>query len=245
MNAPTPIEEPVMIQGQCRDCGQGYWLESIIILNQELGHCVQPICDGCNAAQEKAEAQRITAERSARIEAEILAAVPPDLYATDIRHPKFNGELWTAVSRWRPNTTGNFWLGIVGLAGQSKTRCLTLLYMRAMRAGIRCTWTTANRLQDAAKDRHSRDNQVATLAREHIQSCLRSPWLFLDDLGKNDWNREFETVFFQLLDHRKNHRLPLLYSSNSHPEQLSLLLSDANRDPIIGRLLDRTSILKL
>lgn len=245
MNATAiKLPDPTMIQGECRECGQIYWLESIKIFEHELAHCVQPTCDACNAAQEKAEAARIAAERRDRIEAEIHSVIPIDLLETNVHHPRFNSELWEAVARWRPSAAQS-WLGIVGPADKCKTRCLTLLYLRAMRMGIRCTWTTANRLQDAARDRNSHDNQVAALAREHLQTCLRSPWLFLDDLGKNDWTRSFETVFFQLLDHRKNHRLPLLYSSNAHPEKFALLLSDLNREPIIGRLLDRTTLIKL
>lgn len=138
-----------------------------------------------------------------------------------------------------------FWLGLIGPAGRCKTRCLALAAKAAILRGNRVTWTTANRLLEAAHDRNSKDKALATLAREHLAECLHAGVLVIDDLGKNEWTAAFESQFFQILDHRKNHRLPLLFSSNAHPEGFSLVLSDLNREPIIGRLMDRTTLLEI
>jgi DNA replication protein DnaC len=94
-------------------------------------------------------------------------------------------------------------------------------------------------------DRHNRNLSISTIARAHLAACLTTPWLFLDDFGKNEWSPAFESQLFQILDHRKNHRLPLVYSSNAHPSDFSLTISSLNAAPIIGRLLDRTTILEL
>jgi len=228
----------------CRSCGQVFTYEPILVGHVDLAKSIHKTCHGCTTKAAIYEKLRRDQARADKIEAEIQASIPPDLFATDIRHPGFNSALWEAVSLWSP-TPSEFWLGIVGAADKSKTRCMAMLAMRSMRDGIRSTWTTANRLKDASDDRKSRERGLAANAREHIQECLTSPWLFIDDLGKNEWSPAFEALFFQILDHRKNHRLPIVYSSNAHPDEFSQLISGFNRWPIIGRLLDRTTLFDL
>ena len=101
------------------------------------------------------------------------------------------------------------------------------------------------RLKDAAHDRQSRDRDVSGYARQHLQECLSTPWLFLDDLGKNEWTAAFESQLFQILDHRLNHHLPMAWTANDHPERFHPLMSQLNASPIIGRLLDRCALLDL
>ena len=230
-------------QAVCKTCGQAFYYEPIWIGNCDYGKFVNTQCDLCAAAAEAREEARRKAERQAVIEGQIRAQIPPDLIDTDPAHPEFNRELWAGVRGWRPGE--NFWLGIIGDSGLCKTRCMALLAAKAMRAGVRVTWSTANRLKDAASDRTHRELSVSMLARQHLQDCLHSGWLFLDDLGKNEWSPAFESQFFNILDHRKNHRLPLVFSSNCHPEGFSQLISPFNRAPIIGRLLDRTVLIDL
>lgn len=239
--------EPTMATTPCRDCGTSMIYETIPLFGKDLALCLHLLCDVCSAKVEAeaaaAEAARVLTEREAAIE----RSIPQDMRETDLNHPNFNRGLWDAVRQWRPerNGKGDFWLGLVGPADMSKTRCMALLAMKAMRAGVRATWTTANRLLDASQERKSGDRQLATLAREHLSDCLHAPWLFIDDLGKNEWPPAFESQFFQILDHRKNHRLPMVYSSNAHPDHFSLVLSDLNREPIIGRLKDRCTLIHM
>lgn len=238
------IEEPKLATTLCRDCGTSMIYETIPLFGKDLALSLNLRCEDCaKRLDEQAEAE---AARKAALEREELIErhVPPDLRETDERHPDFNRALWEAVKRWRPGKD-EFWLGLIGPAGICKTRCMALLAMKAMRAGVRATWTTANRLLDASGERKSGDRQLAALAREHLSDCLHAPWLFIDDLGKNEWPAAFESQFFQILDHRKNHRLPIVYSSNAHPDQFSLVLSDLNREPIIGRLKDRTTLIHM
>lgn len=238
------LESPKMATTHCAGCGTSMIYETIPLFGQDLALMLNLRCDDCAKAQEDQAAQeaahRLMFERQDMIE----RSIPTDLRETLEEHADFNRALWEAVKRWRP-ARDEFWLGIIGPAGICKTRCMALLAMKAMRAGVRATWTTANRLLDASQERKSGDRQLATLAREHLADCLHAPWLFIDDLGKNEWPPAFESQFFQILDHRKNHRLPIVYSSNAHPDQFSLVLSDLNREPIIGRLKDRTTIIHM
>ena len=221
--------------------------ETIPLFGQDLALLLNLRCDDCQKVIEKQAAAEAAAKQAAEREALIERSLPPDMRETDTAHANFNRGLWEAVRQWRParDGKGDFWLGLVGPADMSKTRCMALLAMKAMRAGVRATWTTANRLLDASIERKSGDRQLAALAREHLSDCLHAPWLFIDDLGKNEWPAAFESQFFQILDHRKNHRLPIVYSSNAHPDAFSLVLSDLNREPIIGRLKDRTTLIHM
>jgi DNA replication protein DnaC len=227
----------------CKTCGQTFFYEPILFGKVDLGLVVNTRCERCEQKAQADEDARRNRERQAVIEGQIRAQIPPDLLATEHTHPEFNRELWAGVRSWRPGS--EFWLGIIGQSGLCKTRCMALLAMRAMRAGVRVTWSTANRLKDAASDRTHRERTVSLLARQHLEDCLHGGWLFLDDLGKNEWSPAFESQFFQILDHRKNHRLPLVFSSNCHPEGFSQLISGLNSAPIIGRLLDRTTLIDL
>ncbi len=227
----------------CKTCGQSFFYEPIFFGRHDLGLLVNTHCEICASKQRAEEERRRREERQTVIEGQIRAQIPPDLLATDPAHPEFNGELWSGVKSWRPGS--EFWLGIIGASGLCKTRCMALLAAKAMRSGIRVTWSTANRLKDAASDRNHRERTVSLTARAHLEDCLHGGWLFLDDLGKNEWTPAFESQLFQILDHRKNHRLPLVFSSNCHPEGFSQLISGLNSAPIIGRLLDRTTLIDL
>lgn len=228
----------------CQDCGQAFLYEPLFIGTHDFGRSLHPRCQTCDEAAAKAEREREEQQRRTAIEAAITATLPPDLVETDIRHPEFNTALWRAMSAWRPSADAR-WLGIIGRAGRCKTRCMTLYAVRVLRYGLRISWLTAGRLYDIAAEYRHHDDKIRTLAREEFQSALTAPYLFLDDLGKAEWSPAFEARLFQLLDHRKSYKLPVIYSSNVHPRSFEIAISDSNREPLIGRLLDRTTIIEL
>lgn len=233
-------------QAICPDCGESYDYESIMIGTVDFGRLCQPRCNDCAAALEHAAALRDREERRAIREACIQATIPEDLRMTSEDFPGYNRNLHRAVTRWRPFANErDFWLGIVGPADRCKTRCMAMLAMKAIRAGIRVKWTTANQLRDAVSDRNSSIKPAAIAARELLADCRNAAWLFIDDIGKNEWSPAFESQFFQILDHRKTNRLPLVYSSNIQPSGLGPLISTHNREPITGRLEDRTTLIEL
>lgn len=217
--------------------------EPIWICGKDFGKTLHRVCADCEEQAARIERLREDKERRDRREENIRAQIPPDLLATNTRHPEFDASLWQAVSGWQPGA--DFWLALVGGAGKCKTRCMALLAARQIRAGVRVTWTTSNRLKDASADRNHRERAVSAMGREHLEECAHAGWLFIDDLGKNEWTPAFESQFFQIIDRRKNHRLPVVFSSNAHPTELSQVISPLNAAPIIGRLLDRTTLIDL
>jgi DNA replication protein DnaC len=237
-------EDTIMAKTTCRNCASVIIYEAIMVFGKDLGICLHTVCESCESAAAEATIAKERAITMQQRETVLAATIPPDLLATDINHPSFNRQLWRAVSQWRPGPDHRS-IGIIGDAGQCKTRVLSLLAKRNILGGTRVVWTSAVRLKDAAADRSSRLHNVASLAREHFADCLQAPWLFLDDIGKNEWTPAFESQLFQILDHRINYRLPFAWSSNDHPENFSQVISVQNASPIIGRLLDRCALLDL
>lgn len=227
----------------CQECQQAFFYEPILVMGRDFGKALNTHCEGCNAKAERETKERESAAEKAEREARVQA-LPIDLLETDVEFPSFNRELWEVVSQWKPSLK-SLGLAIIGPGDRSKTRCMTLAAIASIRRGCDVKWTTANRLFDAAQEIRHSTRSIATAAREHLQECRTARVLFLDDLGKNQWSADFEKQLFYILDHRKNHRLPLVYSSNCHPHAFSQVLSEFNRDPIIGRLLDRMTIIDL
>lgn len=242
MNQGT-IEATETAIANCKNCNRAYTYEPLMIGNRDFGLTMNPLCPECEAAKEAWHADVMRAALEDKREAQVRSQIPPDLLDTDIFREGFNYGLWSVFSQWGPN--GDFWLAVVGAAGKCKTRCMALLAAQLIRQGVRVCWTTANRLKDATADRNHRERAVSMNAREHLADCMHASWLFIDDLGKNEWTPAFESQFFQLLDHRKNYRLPVVYSSNAHPSEFSQVISPLNASPIIGRLLDRTTLIDL
>jgi len=208
----------------------------------------RPRCAHCEAAQDREEimrkaritAARELAEREARLE-----TIPPEMLRTSINHPSFNPGLWVRVEGWQPS--GLKWLGIVGGAGECKTRCMALLAKRLILDGHRLTWTTAVLFQDRVNDTLRGDRAEIREANRYFSMLKSTGILVLDDFGKNTWNPTVEKDLFSLIDYRKTHDLPILWTANSTPIEI-LTTAGLSKDrgaPLIGRLLEASTIEKV
>jgi DNA replication protein DnaC len=234
----TPLTRP------CTTCGAPIPYEPLMVGERDFGKLLSRYCAPCEKAAAVADNQRAAEEREQLALERIRSIIPPDLRGTLVTHPDFDRALWRVVDEWGPGTDGR-WMGIVGPAGRCKTRCLALKANRFIRNGQRVAWTTATYLQTASEDRSSRRHDLAAIAQAHLRDCMVAAVLIIDDLGKNTWTPTFERHFFELINHRRNHLLPILWSSNVHPEQFSQVISTVNAMPIIGRLLDRCDVLEV
>lgn len=229
----------------CRTCGKTFHYEPVIIFGRDLARSLHIHCEPCVLTLKEQERQARKTQRTRDLVAQLDRVLPPDLLRTYLSHPEFNRPLWELVKNWKPHPE-NLSLGIIGPAARCKTRVMALLAKRVLLLEeTQVTWTSAVRLKDAATDRYSRDRQISTTAREHLEECRKIPWLFLDDFGKNEWSPAFESQLFQILDHRMNHQLITVWSANAHPEDFAPLISPINAWPIIGRLLNRCTLLDL
>lgn len=233
----------------CQSCSREFTYEPIIVLGNDLAKALNTHCDECQETAAAAERQAVQDRRQTELREIVRQTLPPELLpvsidplGTNIEHPDFNLPMWKLVRKWRPGPHGN-WIGLIGPAGQCKTRCLALLAANMIMLGNRVTWTSAMRLHtEATINLRSRERQIQQVAREHLAECLTTPWLVIDDLGNNEWSPAFESQLFTILDHRKNYRLPIAYSSNAHPEAFQPSITSVNPAALIGRLTDRTSL---
>lgn len=201
-------------------------------------------CDRCaereahdeKLRKEHLERQREQSERESRLD-----TIPPEMLRTRINHPSFNPGLWVKVEGWQPSSLR--WLGIVGGAGQCKTRCLALLSKRLILAGHRLMWTTAVEFQDRVDDTRG-DRPEAKEAGRYMARCRSAGILVFDDIGKNTWTPAVERYLFGLIDHRKTHDLPVLWTSNLSPREIlsSGQLTPDRGAPLIGRLIEASTI---
>lgn len=203
-----------------------------------------PQCTACHDAETERERKRREAlergmeqsRREARLE-----TLPPEMLRTRIDHPGFNAGLWTRVEGWQPSDLR--WLGIVGPAGVSKTRCLAQLAKRLILAGHLLRWTTAVEFQDRVDDLRG-DRETVKEAQRYLRACRTKAILVLDDLGKNTWTPAVERHLFGVIDHRKTHDLPMLWTANTSPMEI-LASGQLTRDrgaPLIGRLIEASRI---
>lgn len=231
-------------------CGKSYEYETIPFGKSDLGLTLNPDCPACAAsrAADLRAAKRARERETHR--ARVVAMIPPELLpvwldplGTDPDSPEFNRPKWDEVRKWRPGPHGNG-LGLIGGAGTCKTRILALLAEKILMQGERLFWTSAMEMhRQASLNRRSRERKHTQAAIEYFQECLAARFLVIDDLGNNEWCPAFESELFTILDHRMNHRLPVLWSSNRHPEEFHLCITSANPAALIGRLLNRTNTL--
>jgi len=205
------------------------------------GKCERCIDQAAEDEQMRKEHLKRSIEQSRRESR--LETIPPEMLRTRINHADFNAGLWLRVEGWKPSC--GRWLGLVGGAGVCKTRCLSVLAKSLILDGHRVFWTTAVEFQDRVDDLR-RDRAEVNEALGYFRACKAAGILVIDDFGKNTWTPAVERHLFGVIDHRKTHDLPILWSANSSPLEI-LATNQLTKDrgaPLIGRLLEASKIEK-
>lgn len=221
----------------CTTCGLAVPYEAILFDGLDLSGHLKLLCDPCELAEAKQQKQNERNERIAKAKAILSEVIPPRMRETDILHPEFRAGKWKLVSdafEASPQTN----IILVGPAGLCKSRMLALLCKRVAIRGHRIAWVTAHDfalLADRYKNFKTRfDGQ------QELSSLKWSPYLVMDDLGKQAWTNSIEEIFFALIDHRYSHNLPTWFSANTHPQNM-LMEGQFSRDrgaAIVGRILE-------
>ena len=227
------------------DCGQDVDREMIELAAMFPKILTADKCGECMEAANHVAEQRATEEKRRQDEAARVARlemIPPEIRRTSITHKTFNAGLWVRIEGWRPS--GLKWLGIYGPPGHCKTRCLGLLVKRLILDGHHVTWTTALEFQDRVDDLRSDEKGAPGEARAYLKRCKSTGILVLDDIGKNTWNPSMERHLFDVIDHRKTHDLPVLWTANTHPVEIlrSGLITKDRAGALIGRLIEASKI---
>jgi chromosomal replication initiation ATPase DnaA len=236
----------------CDQCGNAAPYEPLMIGDQDFGGSFPHVCAPCQAKADRDAETRRHAEVIAEREREIDRMIPPRIRRTDIAHPEFNAQAWRVVERWSPHS--GHWLVMVGESGLCKTRMMGLLAMRMIRQGMKVAWTSSIGFQAAALREHDPDARERSKARAALALWKSCDVLAIDDFGKEAGDGKeavmvkAERHFFDILDHRFHHDLPVMLSCNTHPaDMLALGLFTKDRGtPLVGRILEASgNVLRL
>ncbi len=211
-------------------------------------------CDECEAKEEanrlEIEGQKLEAKR---IEAEAIVdeLTPARIRCTDINHRDFNADLWKRVSAWKP-TQERPWLGLIGMTGESKTRCAFLWVRRQARRRIETSSSDHLRIAHAkgydfaaiTLAKFSRDPQEQEEAREKLWKYRNADVLIFDEMGKLHVTKSVFVELFGLIDHRHANNRVTLWTSNTHPDEFCDPWPEEYAGPIGGRIIESSTILR-
>jgi DNA replication protein DnaC len=204
-------------------------------------HCA-PCAAAIDAQARQAEHLHHRQAEHRKRQAHLIDTLDPALIDTTITHPTFNAALYHRLLDWREDPR---WIGIVGHPGLCKTRILALLVKQAiLDHGDFVHWTTLPGLQTQTEILRIGTDTEKRQALKTIHRAKTCHLLILDDIGKNTWNPSLERHLFEILDHRANHYLRILWTANTHP--LTILksgeLTPDRAGPIIGRIIQNSRI---
>ncbi|SEG94338.1 DNA replication protein DnaC [Actinacidiphila yanglinensis] len=121
---------------------------------------------------------------------------------------------------------------IAGPTGTGKTHQAYGAIRSLLAAGVRLRWeaTTASDLYAAQRPQHGANPE------QQLGRLTRSPLLLLDDLGATKQSAWTEELTYRLVNHRYNHMLPTLVTTNLPVAELR----DAVGDRVASRLAEMT-----
>ncbi len=142
--------------------------------------------------------------------------IPPRYQGALAGHPRVAAWVEEITSRGRrgpggaPGIATGPSLLIAGPTGTGKTYQAYGAIRALLTAGVRLRWeaTTAADLYAAQRPQHGNDHE------QQLQRLARSPLLLLDDLGAAKQSQWTEELTYRLVNHRYNHLLPTLVTTN-------------------------------
>lgn len=166
------------------------------------------------------------------------ARIPPRYRHALADHPRVDAWVAEIARAGRPGpggipgiATGPSLL-IAGPTGTGKTHQAYGAIRALLAAGVRLRWeaTTAADLYAAQRPQHGNDPE------QQLWPLARSPLLLLDDLGAAKQSQWTEELTYRLVNHRYNHLLPTLVTTNLPVAELR----DAVGDRVASRLAEMT-----
>lgn len=236
----------------CPDCGATSERERIVISGVERFKDVHHRCEPCQAELER----RLKADEERKIiESRIRTwdCITPPIYreSDPFRFPQ---QIRDAIEKYDPETRKG--LGFVGAAGSCKTRAAYTLLKPLHMQGRKVYGLASTAFAKAAaeqfdtspiSDDHSlgAPRRVCDSARKILAATKDAEFLLLDDIGKGRFTERAETEFFDLLEYRTSHALPIIWTSNAEGKQLGAMLSVDKGQPIMRRLVEFSTIVKV
>jgi DNA replication protein DnaC len=130
---------------------------------------------------------------------------------------------------------------LAGGVGQGKTRCMARRAVELIREGEAVEWVSASEFANIVSALGDQDSRTASTNRLHdLANCET---LFLDDIGAVNFTEARTSRFFDLIDHRHRHGLPIVISTNLGLAAMRKTLSNdrITADRILRRIVGSTN----
>lgn len=186
----------------------------------------------------------------------VMAETPTIFRATDTSHVRFNTAGWQSVQDWKPSFEKP-WLGLIGVTGTCKSRIAYLLAAAEIERLARrvaekdkstayptFAFVASYEITDLAGKLNSSDFGHKDSARQALNRLRSVDLLLIDDLGKGRLSPVVASEMFAIIDHRYANALPMIWTSNSEPQDIVARLPDDMADPFAGRLHDSSRIIR-
>ena len=248
-------------------CGTGFqWENDCCGITAGFADLMRPkFCDPCQeieeAAQEKREAERKEREASDKLKTAIQKTVaaldartPARYRATNPQHQDFNRNLWNRVAKWKPTEEAP-WLGLVGSSGACKTRCAYLALRKMVldsiepNKGRAMTFevATSYEFSEAVRNQYSKQPVLGgtegDVARAFITRLTTAAVVLFDDMGKAKNTPAVSAELFAVIDRRHADNMPMIWSSNSSPDEIVAGMSADMAGPLAGRLVELSQMI--
>lgn len=201
---------------------------------------IKVLCNDCEQKmieRQERDAQQLREDRARNA----FDSVCPPLYReSDLK--RIHGDLNAIATNWQYGPTGVF---MEGRPGTGKTRAGWHILKRMAHQGKSIYGLTSTQFAKYAADQWHSNAEEKGFAIEAMERCRRTSILLLDDLGKQKMTERGETELYDVLEHRTTNLKPTIITTNATSIQLGAMLSEDRRQPILRRIKDFSTIIKI
>lgn len=129
----------------------------------------------------------------------------------------------------------HLWLVLLGPTGCGKTHLAAAIANELIPRGLPASFVVVPDLLDHLRSAYSPDSKIPY--DELFEAIRTAPLLILDDLGAHSSTPWAEEKLFQLVNHRYNHRLPTVITTNQSLDELDERLASRLADLKVSTLL--------
>jgi chromosomal replication initiation ATPase DnaA len=196
------------------------------------------LCESCDIERIEELKRKQAKEEQERRQEAFFSLCPPIYRESDLN--RIPAAFLRECRTWKVSPQG---LAFVGKAGSGKTRASWLLLKRLHFSGVGVYGLTATQYAKACADQWQDNAQLKATAEEVLEKCRKVRVLLIDDLGKNKFTERAELEFFDLLEHRTSHEMPVIWTANAEGTTFLKMLSSDRGEPILRRLSEFTKII--
>jgi hypothetical protein len=227
--------------GPCHDCGAH--VEDFVTLHigREPMWLTFRTCSDCaavRAAKFEAEEARQRGEREKRWH---VICQAPNYRSTNIEDTRLHPECVRIAKAWHVNSTMGVGL-ISEKSGIGKTRCLFWALRRAFDAGRITQAVTHRELAKLATAAARGDTDEAG---KKLSDFRTASVLLVDDVGKGAFTPRANEEFYDLVEYRQSHQLPILWSANAAGKWLIEKLGEDYGKTVVRRLTESCKVISL